>query len=92
MTTLSEAKVNEIKLLQKGQNSAMRYILGCNKETRIIDMLRNMKWLCMELLIKSRIFIFLYKIRKGLIDVKEDEIMELMKRREGRNVEQKYET
>ena len=44
----------------------------------------------MELLIKSRIFIFLYKIRKGLIDVKEDEIMELMIRREVRNVEQKY--
>ena len=35
-------------------------------------------------------FVFLYKIRKGLIDVKEDEIMELMKRRGGRNVEQKY--
>lgn len=67
----------------------MRYILGCDRRNGIIDLSEMLGWLSMELLIKARIFIVMYKMRKGLTDVRDKEIIEVLERRKGRNVELK---
>lgn len=56
----------------------------------ILDMLESLDWLCIELQIKVRIFLFLYKIRKGLIEINDSEILDIMDRRINRRMERKY--
>lgn len=64
----------------------MRYILGCDEENRILDMLKSLDWFCIELFLKIRIFLFFHKIRMGLIELDDKEIMKIMIKR----IELKY--
>ena len=73
ITLLGEIKSDTLKQLQVGQNIAMRYILGWDRESRILDMLKELDWLCMELFIKSKIFLLIFKLRKGIIEGMEEE-------------------
>ena len=68
----------------------MRIILRCDKEMRIVDRFKALDWLCIKLLIKSRIFIRLHEMRKGLVNVRDKGLKELLMRREGKRVELKY--
>ena len=61
----------------------MRYILGGNRESRILEMLDKLNWLCMALYIKYRVFIFIYKVKKGLFRGIDEDVVKLIK---GENV------
>ena len=81
MTLLGEANGKDVRMLQRGQNSAMRYILKCDRGTRVIEMLYRLDWLCSELLVKSRVFIFLYQVRKRLIELRCRDLEEVLRRK-----------
>jgi exonuclease III len=57
-----------IKKLQKLQNRAMRIILGCDRRTRIADMLSQLSWL---MTVKQRLvfnsLVFIHRIKCGVL-------------------------
>ena len=64
---LFELSGRDLDKLQKSQNDAMRNILGWGRRVRIIDMLEKLGWLCIELWVKYRTFITIFKMKSGII-------------------------
>lgn len=62
-----EASGEEVERLQVGQNRAMRFILGVGRETKILVMLEELGWLCIELLILYSVLVLIFKLKKGLL-------------------------
>ena len=85
VTILYEAGKQEVEKLQLGQNAAMRYILGWGRESRIIDMLEKLGWLCMEMWIKYRVFILIYKIKMGVIREVGEEVEKLWEKKHNKD-------
>lgn len=64
-TILYLCNTGDINRLQKLQNRGMRLILGCNRYTRIADMLECLEWLKICDLLEYQTLIFIYKINSG---------------------------
>jgi Reverse transcriptase (RNA-dependent DNA polymerase)/Endonuclease-reverse transcriptase len=57
----------DISLLQKLQNRGMRIVLGCNRYTRITDMLQLLQWTSVQQRIALNTLVIIFKINKGLM-------------------------
>lgn len=64
-TVLYLANQESIGRLQKLQNRAMRTILGCNRYTRVDDMLETLGWLNIQQFLEYNVLVFIHKIRLG---------------------------
>lgn len=53
---------DNIDILQKLQNRAMRTILKCHRRTHIIDMLDNLKWLSVKQIFGVKLLCFMYNV------------------------------
>lgn len=58
---------NELQVLQKMQNKAMRVILHCNRYTPINDMLQTLNFMNVRQRILLRTLQFVYKIRNSIL-------------------------
>lgn len=66
ISLLIYCRKEDISRIQILQNRVMRILLGCNKQTRIKDMLKQLNFLNIEQMIEEANLILIYKIINGL--------------------------
>lgn len=66
-TLLLYLNINELQILQKMQNRAMRVILQCNRYTPINNMLQTLNFMTVKQRILLKTLQFIYKIKNGML-------------------------